>query len=80
MIEPSTEGSLPLPRQLELRTRIWEAIGKLPEEQREVVILRDVHGMTYAEIGSTVDAPMTTVTSRLHHARERLRQDLERYL
>ncbi len=80
MIEPSTESSLPLARQLELRTRIWEAIGKLPDEQREVVILRDVHGMTYAEIGSTVDVPTTTVTSRLHHAREKLRQDLERYL
>ncbi len=80
MIEPSTGNAISLEEQTELRRVLWQAIGKLPDEQREVVVLRDVHGMSYAEIGSAVGIPSTTVATRLHHARDKLRGQLERYL
>lgn len=64
----------------ELKARVWKAISQLPPAQREVVILRDLHGLSYAEIAETLSVPTSTVTSRLHDARERLRRKLERYL
>ena len=64
----------------ELKVKVWESISRLPEMQREVVILRDLHGLTYAEIGETLGVPLSTVKSRLHDARERLRRRLEGYL
>jgi RNA polymerase sigma-70 factor (ECF subfamily) len=69
-----------LAEQNELKVRVWRAIGQLPPALREVVILKDLHGLTYAEIAHTAGIPVTTVTSRLHDARERLRRKLERYL
>jgi RNA polymerase sigma-70 factor (ECF subfamily) len=80
MIETETNDLTSLEEQTELRRVLWQAIGKLPEAQREVVVLRDVHGRSYAEIGSAVGIPSTTVATRLHHAREKLRHKLERYL
>ncbi len=79
-IEPVTGNPISLEEQTELRRVLWQAIGNLSDEQREVVILRDVHGMSYAEIGTAIGIPSTTVATRLHHAREKLRGKLERYL
>jgi RNA polymerase sigma-70 factor (ECF subfamily) len=64
----------------ELKCRVWEAITLLPQAQRETVILRDLHGLSYGEIAEILGVPVTTVTSRLHDGRERLRKKLERYL
>ena len=50
------------------------ALGKLPEEQREVLLLVALEDMSYAEIASTLGIPQGTVMSRLSRGRERLRQ------
>jgi RNA polymerase sigma-70 factor (ECF subfamily) len=47
----------------------------LPEEQREVLLLRFVDGLSLAEIAGAMDIPLGTVKSRLHNALETLRQD-----
>ena len=47
----------------------------LPEEQREVLLLRFVDGLSLAEIAATMDIPLGTVKSRLHNALQTLRQD-----
>jgi RNA polymerase sigma-70 factor (ECF subfamily) len=47
----------------------------LPEEQREVLLLRFVDGLSLAEIAEAMDIPLGTVKSRLHNALEILRQD-----
>lgn len=73
-------GPEALAEQNELKALVWRAIGHLPPALREVVVLKDLHGFTYAEIAHTLGIPVTTVTSRLHDARERLRRKLERYL
>jgi RNA polymerase sigma-70 factor, ECF subfamily len=48
------------------------AIGKLDEDARALVLLRDVEGLSYEEIVDITDLPEGTVKSRLHRAREKL--------
>ncbi len=48
------------------------AIEQLDPEQREVLVLRDIQGMTYDEIASATGAKAGTVKSRLHRARTAL--------
>jgi RNA polymerase sigma-70 factor (ECF subfamily) len=56
-----------------LRDRLDRALATLPDEQRQVVVLRDVEGFDYREIAELVGVPMGTVESRLFRARARLR-------
>jgi len=48
---------------------IRQAISELPEEQRELVVLRDIENMTYDEIQGVTGLASGTVKSRLHRAR-----------
>ena len=75
-IDPVEPGLGPQERaeQTELRGVLERALAELPEEWRMVVLLSDVHGMSYEEIADAVDAPLGTVKSRLSRARARLRQ------
>ena len=50
-------------------------LGGLPEEQREVLRLRFVDGLSLAEIAEAMATPLGTVKSRLHNALEALRSD-----
>lgn len=50
-------------------------VASLSEEQREVVLLRFVDGLTLEEIATVQGVPVGTVKSRLHHALARLRED-----
>ena len=63
--------------QREWRTEMLEAIDALGEKHRVVVILRYYAGMSNEEIAETMGLPSGTVRSRLHTARERLKQVLE---
>ncbi|QSX08307.1 sigma-70 family RNA polymerase sigma factor [Alkalibacter rhizosphaerae] len=56
---------------------ILQAIDGLEEEFREAVILRDVLGLSYQEIGNLTDVPEGTVKSRISRGRHRLREDLK---
>ncbi len=57
-------------------TRLRQALAELPDEMREIVLLRDFHDLPYAEIATVLDIPAGTVMSRLHRARSALRQRL----
>jgi RNA polymerase sigma-70 factor, ECF subfamily len=50
-------------------------LAALLEEQRELVLLPFVDGLSLAEIGAAMDLPLCTVKSRLHNALQALRQD-----
>jgi RNA polymerase sigma-70 factor, ECF subfamily len=50
-------------------------LAALPEEQREVLLLRFVDGLSLAEIAEAMNIPLGTVKSRLHNALQTLRQD-----
>ena len=52
------------------------ALLKLSEEHREVVLLHEVEGLRYAEIGEILGVPEGTVKSRLHHAFQNMRRTL----
>ncbi len=51
------------------------AVERLPEAQREVLLMRCVDDMKLAEIAAALSIPLGTAKSRLHHAIEALRQD-----
>jgi RNA polymerase sigma-70 factor (ECF subfamily) len=52
--------------------RLRKAIVGLPSRYREVVILCDLHGLSYAAAAGAIDMPIGTVRSRLHRARNLL--------
>ena len=52
------------------------SVGPLPAEYREVIVLREIEGMSYAEIAAVVEVPAGTVMSRLSRARRRLQEAL----
>lgn len=58
---------------------ISEAIQSLPESYREVVLLADVEGLSYAEIAEMLEIPAGTVMSRLHRGRKALQKALWDY-
>jgi len=57
---------------------VRQALEALPVEFREVIILRELEGLSYKEIADLADLPIGTVMSRLARARKRLQQDLAR--
>jgi RNA polymerase sigma-70 factor, ECF subfamily len=63
----------------ELRVRIEQAIAALPDEQREVFLLRERAGLPFREIASIVGVPENTVKSRMRYALTRLREALAEY-
>ena len=56
----------------ELREKIESALAKLTPDHREVVILKDVQGLSYKEIAEVMDSTLGTVMSRLFYARQKL--------
>jgi RNA polymerase sigma-70 factor (ECF subfamily) len=58
----------------ELRDALGKAIDQLPEDAKRTLLLREVDGLSYAEIAESLGIPKGTVMSRLHHARRRVRQ------
>jgi len=56
----------------ELRIKISAALDKLSPEHREVVILKDVQGLSYKEIADVMESTLGTVMSRLFYARQKL--------
>src|SRR5690349_22117706 len=61
----------------ELRRRLTEALTRLTDRQRSVIVLHDVEGFTHGEIGSMLGIPEGTARSDLHHARAALRRLLK---
>lgn len=62
--------------EFEERRRLQLALDELPEEQREVVLLRLEHDMTLEEIGEATGVGRETVKSRLRYAMDKLRARL----
>ncbi|MGB5349696.1 MAG: RNA polymerase sigma factor [Polyangiales bacterium] len=60
-----------------LRERIRIAVEALPEEQREVFLLRQLQGLGFREVAEVVGVPVNTVKSRMRYALERLQLGLD---
>ena len=77
-----TDGDQPFERAraAQLGRRLREAISELTPEHRAVILLREVEGLSYEEIGHALDCPKGTVMSRLHYARRQLQTRLRELL
>ena len=60
----------------ELESIVTEAVRRLPEEQRSIVILRDFQQLSYSEISRTLNCSLSMVKNRLHRGRSALKQIL----
>ena len=66
--------------QHELGEKIQEALQEVPEKHREILLLREVEGMSYEDLARTLNIPKGTVMSRLFHARTKVQKILSEYL
>lgn len=64
----------------ELAEQMARALAQLPEKHREILVLREVEGMSYEELAETLEIPKGTVMSRLYHARAKMQAILREYL
>jgi RNA polymerase sigma-70 factor, ECF subfamily len=60
-----------------IQARVSAAIQNLPDDQREVFIMRQFGGLSFKQIGEAVGAPENTVKSRMRYALDKLRGDLQ---
>lgn len=63
----------------ELRVKIAAAVEQLPDEQREVFLMREVANLPFKEIAEITNVPENTVKSRMRYALERLQAALSDY-
>ncbi|MEM9071312.1 MAG: RNA polymerase sigma factor [Myxococcota bacterium] len=62
-----------------LQGEIATAVESLPDEQKEVFLMRQVQGMRFKEIAKVIGVPENTVKSRMRYALERLQEALREY-
>ncbi len=58
----------------QLYARIMDAMEKLPADQKQVILLRELEGLAYREIAEIMEIPEGTVMSRLFYARKKLQK------
>lgn len=64
----------------ELVAKIDAALAELPDYHREVILLREVDGMSYEEMAEVLEVPKGTIMSRLFHARKKMQAALADYV
>jgi RNA polymerase sigma-70 factor (ECF subfamily) len=76
--EPVWREAADTPEQAILRRHsadtMQRLIGELPEEFKEVIVLREINDLSYREIATVIEAPIGTVMSRLARGRKLLRE------
>ena len=77
LVEPRP-GAHELALRNDLASVVRRAVAALPEEQREVVILKEYEGLTFLEIAQALDVPVSTVKTRLYRGLGQMRVRLER--
>jgi RNA polymerase sigma-70 factor (ECF subfamily) len=79
--EPLTDDITPENRYQykELQQKYWTALQALPENARTVFVLKELEGLSYDEIATTLRLNRGTVSSRLHYARKYLKKVLQPY-
>lgn len=60
----------------EIRQTVYGTIAELPEDLRTAIVLREMDGMSYEEIATTMECPIGTVRSRIFRAREAIDEKL----
>jgi RNA polymerase sigma-70 factor, ECF subfamily len=81
-VEPAS-GETPIVEQLErkeIQEKVQHCIGSLDDDQREVLVLRDIQGFSYEEISDILKLPDGTVKSRLFRARDAMKLCLKKVI
>jgi RNA polymerase sigma-70 factor (ECF subfamily) len=80
--EPSDNGAPPDRNllQADRAVKVQLALGRLAEEQRQVVVLREIDECSYEAMAEILEVPIGTVRSRLFRARMQLKEHLEELL
>ncbi len=81
--EPSSDGRFDPERCAErsdLARTVYAAMDNLTEDHRDVIVLHELHGLTYLECAATLEIPVGTVKSRLSNAFRRMRENLRGYV
>lgn len=61
----------------EWKASLWSQVARLPDAQRQTLVLRFSEGLQYEEIAQVLSVPLGTVKSRIHHGLSRLREQLQ---
>jgi RNA polymerase sigma-70 factor, ECF subfamily len=61
----------------EWKESLWSQVARLPDAQRQTLVLRFSEELQYEEIAQVLSVPLGTVKSRIHHGLSRLRQQLQ---
>jgi len=72
-ISARSPGPVEILARREQQAALQRALDQLPEEQRSVVVLSEIQGLKYQDIGAILDIPVGTVKSRMHTAMEKLK-------
>ncbi len=76
--EAGPEPAVPAGAQADAKMDLAAALAAIPVEYRDVLVLREIDGLSYGEIAQALHLPPGTVESRLHRGRQALRQWLQR--
>ena len=82
-LETASESAAVVPsptRSADARMDVMDAIQSLSPDHRDVIILREMEGLSYDDMAETLGIPRGTVESRLFRARRQLQERLEGYL
>lgn len=77
-VAPSSRSPARTTEQIERLTMVRQAVGSLPSDLRQVIVMKEFEEMTFQEISDTLELPLSTVKSRLYTALRQLRMKLER--
>ena len=61
-----------------LRAHVKRCLDLMPEQQRNILVLCDLEGLSYQEISESLNIPFGTVQSRIFYARKKLKEFLEK--
>lgn len=76
VFENPEDGPEQLVQQAIVQDRLQQAFTTLNDDQRALLALHDIEGYTLAELESVLETPIGTLKSRLHRARQKLREKL----
>ena len=81
-LRPTAAGpsALDLVEARDLSRIVAQAVAELPEEQREVIVLKEYQELTFLQVAEILDLPVSTVKTRLYRGLGLLRRSLERHL
>ena len=77
-VSPAHRSPARTTEQTERLTLVRQAVGSLPVDLRQVIVMKEFEEMTFQEISETLELPLSTVKSRLYTALRQLRMKLER--